>query len=93
MTVFVSKHAVTRYQERIENVPMTEVCSRIRTTVAPHILTAPGEYRISSRKKGPPFDVIVVVFPGGQAEVKTIFPVTNTQITRALKDKSWYPSR
>jgi len=87
-TVFISLHAIQRYQERIENVSREVATQRLRDIVTPHKSVAEGTYSIESRKVGPPVSVKVVV-TGSMVDVPTVYPVTNNQIARAVKAKNW----
>lgn len=52
----ISTHAVRRYQERVENVPTSEVCRRIRSIVAGKQVGP----RIDIKMQG---DVVMTIYP------------------------------
>jgi len=87
-TVFVSLHAIQRYQERIENVSREVANQRLRDIVIPHKGMSDGSYSVESRKFGPPVSVKVVV-SGSMVDIPTVYPVTDNQITRSMKTSSW----
>lgn len=88
-TTYISAHAIERYKDRIENVDSAEVIRRLRAIVEPHRLAPPGVYSIESRKSGPPVSVKLMV--NETFGVTTVYPVTNTQITRSVKAGNWVP--
>lgn len=78
-----------RYKQRIENVDSAEVIRRLRAIIEPHKKAPEGVYSIESRKYGPPVSVKLMV--NGTFGVTTVYPVTNSQITRATRDGNWEP--
>lgn len=86
---YISAHAIKRYKERIENVDSAEVIRRLRAIIQPHRKAPEGVYSIESRKYGPPVAVKLMV--NETFGVTTVYPVTNSQITRAMKDGNWVP--
>lgn len=89
--VWISNHAVARYRERIENVGTEEAVRRLRAIVEPHRGLTEGTYTIQSTKNGPPVDVKLII--NDQFAVSTVYPVTNNQITRAMKAGNWVPRK
>lgn len=86
--IFVTKHAIERYQQRIENIEAPEAIRRLRAIAEPHRKIGEGEYRIESRKSGPPVCAKIVV-GNGEFSIVSVYPVTNAQIIRAAKNKNW----
>lgn len=87
--MFISAHAIQRYQERIENVPSEEVIRRLRAIITPHRKAPPGTYSIESRKAGPPVSVKLIV--SDTFGITTVYPVTTNQVTRSMKAGNWMP--
>lgn len=85
--IFITKHAIERYQQRIENVPDGEAVRRLRTMAEPHRLVPAGVYTVESRKAGPPASIKIVA--NGEFAVLSVYPVTNAQKARAAKHRNW----
>ena len=79
MPLFVSKHAIERYQARIEGVDDSTATLAIRKWVLPLVGTLPeGYHRYEHRAGGPSFDAI-------------IYPATTAQIVASTVRGDWIP--
>jgi hypothetical protein len=87
--LYVSKHAIERYQQRIENCKPEEVIQRLRKIVEPHRKAKPGSWSIESRKCGPPCKVQFTINEDGSGGITSVYCVTDAQKTRALVDRNW----
>lgn len=88
--LYVSKHAIIRYQQRIENVDAAEATRRLRAIAEPLRKAEPGCWSITSRKLGPPCQVQVTINPNRSSAITSVYCVTNAQKTRALKNRNWF---
>lgn len=86
--LFVSLHAIQRYQQRVENVIDHEAIMRLRTMMEPHRTLPKGHYIIESNRHGPPCQAKVIV-KDEETVIVTVFPTSDHQVTRALADRNW----
>lgn len=87
--LYISKHAILRYQQRIENAKPEEVIRRLRKMMEPHRKAAEGHWSFETRKCGPACKIQFTVNPDGSAVVTSVYCVTDAQKTRALVDRNW----
>ncbi len=86
--IYVSRHAIERYRERIENVAPLEVIARLRAGVTPHRTLPPGVWNLEMAKKGPGARVKLIVDERA-VNVVTVHPLTDAQEVRGMQKGNW----